>query len=189
MTIDMNPNIIGYFPNHIKRMEEFEGIAKTYDKMLKLVWDAESATNDNRHFDTMDTDTCSYWEKLMSLTPTSEDTLDDRRRAVKAGWMSNAPYTDKKLKAILATMLTQEGYELVIDKTGKKVSVGVKLAYILKYDYIADLIRRLIPADMISDVYIAFNRWQRFKTVTWGSLTTETWSGMRNDRKWQEVST
>ncbi len=103
--------------------------------------------------------------------------------------MSNAPYTAKKLKEILTTMLTQEGYELVIDKTGKQVSVGVKLAYILKYDYIADLIRRLIPADMISNVYIAFNRWQRFKNVTWGSLSTETWGGMRSDRKWQEEST
>lgn len=125
----------------------------------------------------------------MSLTPTSEDTIDDRRRAVKAGWRSNAPYTAKKLKEILTTMLTQEGYELVIDKTGKKVSVGVKLAYTLKYDYIADLIRRLIPADMISDVYIKFNRWQRFKTVTWGSLKTETWDSILNDKKWQEAST
>ena len=189
MTIDIDPNIIGYFPGHIQNMEEFEKIAKVYDKMLKVVWVASAASDSNRHFDTMDADTCSYWEKLMSLTPTSEDTLDDRRRAIKAGWMSNAPYTARKLKDILTTMLTQEGYELVIDKTGKKVSVGVKLAYILKYDYIADLIRRLIPADMISDVYIAFNRWQRFKTVTWGSLSTETWDGMRNDKKWQEAST
>ena len=186
MTIDMQPNVIGYFPRHIKRMEEFEDIASTYDKMLKAVWDAESSTDDNRHFDTMDAETCSYWEKLMGLTPTSEDTLADRRRAVKAGWMSNAPYTAGKLKDILTTMLTEEGYELVIDKTGKKVSAGIKLAYILKYDYIADLVRRLIPADMISDVYIAYNRWQRFETVTWGELETETWESLQSNRKWQE---
>lgn len=66
------------------------------------------------------------------------------------------------------------------------VHVGVKLASVRLTDNVREIVNNMVPANMVRDVYVVFNRWSRFKSATWGSLKTETWAGLHEDAKWQK---
>ena len=102
------PNVIHYFPTHIADIEEFIRIAKVYDAQLKQVWVELDRMEDNRHFDSMEASECTYWEKIMQINLTGEETLEDRRKNIKGRWVSSRPYTSRKFKEDQAAMERDE---------------------------------------------------------------------------------
>lgn len=160
------PNVIHYFPMHIADIEEFKRIAKVYDAQLKQVWVELDRMEDNRHFDSMEASECTYWEKIMQINLTGEETLEDRRRNIKGRWVSSRPYTSRKFKEVLDAMVGEEYYKLEINPKEKYLKVSLMLEAISKDGYIYDLMRAMAPADMVVQVMIIFNRHRSFKPYT-----------------------
>ena len=119
------PNVIHYFPPHIANIEEFKRIAKVYDAQLKQIWIALDQMEDNRHFDSMEASECTYWEKIMQIKLTGEETLEDRRRNLKGRWVSSRPYTAKKFKEVLDAMVGEQYYKLEINPKEKMKNLTV----------------------------------------------------------------
>ena len=191
MSIEINllPETEHYFPPHIKNIDEYKRISDVYDKKLRLVWEAIDKITLNQHFDLMDESECSRWEKILGIRIDGDETIEDRRRAIKGNWASSIPYTEKRFRDVLNAMLGDDNYTLTINAEKKTLKVDIKLAAILKYEYIADLMRKMAPADMVVSVRIMYNRWSRFAGMTWGDLVNETWESLYSDEKWQEGST
>ena len=99
---------IKYYPPHIRNIEEFKRIAEVYDQKLQLVWEHLDKMRSNRRFDQMDEAECEYWEKILRIKLTGEETLDDRRRNVKGIWASGLPYTERKFAEVLDAMVGPE---------------------------------------------------------------------------------
>ena len=137
------PNVIHYFPTHIADIEEFKRIAKVYDAQLKQVWVELDRMEDNRHFDSMEASECTYWEKIMQINLTGEETLEDRRRNIKGRWVSSRPYTSRKFKEVLDAMVGEEYYKLEINPKEKYLKVSLMLEAISKDGYIYDLMRAM----------------------------------------------
>ena len=180
---------IHYFPPHIKSIEEFQRIAKAYDKELRLLWVALGAQVNNYYFDEMDEATCERWEKIIGIQNTGSETLFERRLAIKGKWTSGLPYTEPKFHEVLQSMVGDK-YSLRIDVPGKTLDVGIMLAEVLKVQNIRDLIRAMAPADMDVIVRIVFNRWRRFTPLTWKTTWNDgadTWGDVKENSKWQEA--
>lgn len=178
-----------WLPDHIYNIEEFQQICKAYNKELYLYWCALKEWRDDLHIDTMSEDECKYWEKLTGLKLTGSETLDDRRRAIKGRLTSSLPYDERRFHEVLTAICGEDLYELIIDKVNKKLSAGIKLAAIVDFKYITDLLREMTPADMIVRVYMAYNRWSRFKPITWAETWNQgadTWDDVKANAKWQE---
>ena len=178
-----------WWPDHIYGMKEFQQIRKAYNKELYLYWLELKKLLDDMHLDTMSEDECAYWEKLIGLKPAGNETLDDRRRAIKGRLTSSRPYDERRFNEVLTTICGEGLYELEIDKENKQLSVGVRLAAVADLGYIYNLMRDMAPADMVVTVYMAFNRWSRFQTETWASTWdsgADSWQTVKSDRKWQE---
>ena len=173
------PNVIHYFPPHIANIEEFKRIAKVYDAQLKQVWVALDQMEDNRHFDSMEASECAYWEKIMQIKLTGEETLEDRRRNIKGRWVSSRPYTSRKFKEVLDAMVGEEYYKLEIDVKNKHLKVSLMLEAITKENYIYDLMRAMAPADMVVSVEIIFNRYRAFRTYTYAEMSKYTYEQLR----------
>lgn len=142
------PDTIHYFPLHISSMEEFQRIAKAYDKLLTLVWNEAEKYQDNRHFDTMDQDECAYWERILKIRLTGYETLDDRRKNIKSYWASGLPYTKNKIWEFLDATTGNGNYEFKADTAKKNIQVVFTTDRALKDNYIFDKLRQMIPADM-----------------------------------------
>ena len=122
----------------------------------------------------MDEAECEYWEKILRIKLTGEETLDDRRRNIKGIWASGLPYTERKFAEVLDAMVGPEYYLMDINKKAKTLRVDLMLDAIMKSDYIYNLMRAMAPADMIVIVSIVFNRNRAFKKFTNAELKTST---------------
>lgn len=162
----VKPDVLHYFPRHIAKIEEFKRIAKIYDAQLVLIWDELDRMMENRHMDSMEDAECAYWENLMQIRLTGEETLEDRRRNIKGRWVSSLPYTQKKLREVLDAMVGAPYYKLEINPKEKYLKVSLMLEAISKDDYIYNLMRAMTPADMVVKVMIIYNRYRSFKPYT-----------------------
>lgn len=178
---------IHYFPQHIKNIEEFERIAAAYDKELRLIWAALGAQQENQYFDTMDEHTCARWESLIGIKLVGDETLAERRIAIKGRWTSSLPYTEPKFHEVLKAMVG-DYYTLNISVQQKVLKVGIFLAQMLKVDSVYDIMRAMAPADMDVLVKIIYNKWSRFQHETWNTTWNsgaDTWDDVKQNAKWQ----
>lgn len=176
-----------YWPEHIENMKEFKEISKAADIEIKRLWRALKSVLDNRYLTSMDAEECSELETMLGIVPLPDDTLEDRVRRVKGYFVSNLPYTQNKLIEVLNVLCGgAENYVLLVEPGRYTVHVGVKLASVRLTDNVREIVNNMVPANMVRDVYVVFNRWSRFKSATWGSLKTETWAGLHEDAKWQK---
>lgn len=162
----VKPDVLHYFPRHIAKIEEFKRIAKIYDAQLVLIWDELDRMMENRNMDSMEDAECAYWENLMQIRLTGEETLEDRRRNIKGRWVSSLPYTQKKFREVLDAMVGAPYYKLEINPKEKYLKVSLMLEAISKDDYIYNLMRAMTPADMVVKVMIIYNRYRSFKPYT-----------------------
>lgn len=162
----VKPDVLHYFPRHIAKIEEFKRIAKIYDAQLVMIWDELDWMMENRHMDSMEDAECAYWENLMQIRLTGEETLEDRRRNIKGRWVSSLPYTQKKFREVLDAMVGAPYYKLEINPKEKYLKVSLMLEAISKDDYIYNLMRAMTPADMVVKVMIIYNRYRSFKPYT-----------------------
>ena len=176
-----------YWPEYIGNMKEFKEISKAADIEIKRLWGALKSVLDNRYLTSMDAEECSELETMLGIVPLPDDTLEDRVRRVKGYFVSNLPYTQNKLIEVLNVLCGgAENYVLLVEPGRYTVHVGVKLASVRLTDNVREIVNNMVPANMVRDVYVVFNRWSRFKSATWGSLKTETWAGRHEDAKWQK---
>ena len=188
----MEIKTIRYLPKHIANLEEYKQITHSYDEMLKLLWDALDLQLKNLDMTQMDEATCDRWAKLLGVAFYPGDSIEDKRRIIRGQMASGLPYTERKIKEVITSMLGSEDlYVWELDRTAKTLSIGIRLASVQNIDSIRKIVRGMAPADVDIDVYICFNRWSRFQTETWETTWNEgadTWSDVRENAKWQEVS-
>ena len=185
----MEVKTIQYLPGHISSIEEYRQICEAYDAELKNIWDALGLQLKNLDMEQMDSDTCDRWASLLGITFLPDGTLADKRRIIRGKMASGLPYTEPKIKEVIASMVGEDFYVWDLDRQGKKLRVGILLAEVLNVGAVQEIVRAMAPADVIVDVYIYYNRWLRFKTETWNTLWNngaDTWNDVKANAKWQE---
>lgn len=176
-----------YWPEHIQSIKEFQEIDKAVDIEIEKLWDALKTVLNNRYLSLMDQSECLELENMLNIQALPSDTLEDRVRRIKGYFVSNLPYTQNKLIEVLNVLCGgEDNYILLVEPKNYTIHIGLKLAVVRLVDNVREIVSNMVPANMIWDVYVVFNRWQRFKTVTWGTLKAKTWTEMRNDEAWQK---
>lgn len=170
------PDITLYFPEHIKSIREFEDLGGAINEELWLLWDGARRLLDNRYTVSMDASECDYMERILGIKSFPEDSLEDRRRRIRGYTMSSLPYTEKKLREILTVLCgSAESYTLLVDAAHQTVHVGVRLSSRRLTDNVKELVRQVVPANMATDVYLVFNRWDKIKAKKWRDVMGQTW--------------
>lgn len=175
-----------YWPEHIREIKEFKEISKAADIEIKRLLEALKSVLNNRYLTSMNAGECTELENMLGIASLPDDTLEDRVRRIKGYFVSNLPYTQSKLIEVLNVLCGgPENYVLLVEPGQYAIHVGVKLASVRLTDNVREIVNNMVPANMVRDVYVVFNRWRRFKSVTWGELKNETWKGLHEDTKWQ----
>lgn len=178
----MTVNTELFFPEHIADMREFKELAGSYDKSLQPLWKVFDSIYKNRFFDTLDEEGCARHEKFLGISANPIDELDDRRRRIKGYYTSNLPYTEKKMNEVLTAMCGEDGYDLVIDKRLKTITVNIKLNSISLVNNVEELMKRMRPCDMVLAVEIIYNIHARFRTMTHEAMGGYTHEQLRSSK-------
>lgn len=181
--------LINYWPEHIAELRELIAQDAAGDEELRLLWIAAGGTMNSMYISTMTADDCAAVEEMLGITPNVADTLDDRRRRIKGYYASSLPYTQNKLVEVLNVLCgSSNGYTLMVSPSTYTISVGVKLANVRLYDNVAEIVGRMVPANIIRNVFVVFNRHRQLHRYTHGELAAYTHEQLRSDPALQEDS-
>lgn len=183
---DISTSIKYYLPDIIHQIREYQEIEKKYDHNIVTAISQLNRIEQNRFLDGLDEYGCERNEQILGIIPDPSDTLEDRRRRIRGYYTSNKPYTIKKLREVLRAMCGENGYILTVDTENYIVKVAIKLESRRLVDNADELVRRMVPANLIVDVYLLYNQNISFKKYTHGELKKYTHYQLRNNLEFQE---
>lgn len=183
---DISTSIKYYLPDIIHQIREYQEIEKKYDHNIVTAISQLNRIEQNRFLDGLDEYGCERNEQILGIIPDPSDTLEDRRRRIRGYYTSNKPYTIKKLREVLGAMCRENGYILTVDTENYIVKVAIKLESRRLVDNADELVRRMVPANLIVDVYLLYNQNISFKKYTHGELKKYTHYQLRNNLEFQE---
>ena len=169
-----------YWPPLLRSLREFEEIAKAEEPELVTLLDSVDRTLANMFIQTADEYGISRFEKMLSLYPSAEDSLDTRRFRVQTKWNDQLPYSERELNNRLVALCGEDGYTLKISYDEYTVDVSVALTNKEALPLVQELLANIVPCNMVVTASLRYNTYAWLEEYTHGALSQHTHSGIRD---------
>lgn len=124
----------------------------------------------NHYVETADEAGLARWEKLYDIQPRNDSNLDDRRMEILTKMQTRRPYTKRMLYSLLKVLLGENNFALNIDTAHYLVTVTLELRRKNQVNAVAELLRRIIPANMDYLIQIRYNQYYMLTKFTFDEL-------------------
>lgn len=175
----MARQLIDYLPYVIRDYDVFKGITAGQQPEFEAVWQSVYELLSNQFVSSSDDYGLSRWEKILDISPKGTDTPDDRRFRIIVRLNSELPYTMRQLEKLLANLCGEGNYSVELED----YTLRVKIALVAKSNYndVVSLLERIAPQNLILEVSIKYNRYNRFEGYTHADLTAFTHNSLREE--------
>lgn len=142
-------DLISYLPPYLKGFKEIIAALTAENSEFLLVWNAADKVLYNHFIYTADTNGIARYEKLLGIYPTTDDTLENRRRRVAIQWAKLLPYTMKMLLQKL-NILCGEGAYIISNNfsTGYTLNIITYLENYGQTENLGNLLQEMIPCNI-----------------------------------------
>ncbi len=110
------------------------------------------------------------YEKIFGVAPQDTDTLDERRFRVLSKINAQLPFSVRRLKQQLATLCGERGYELLLIPEQYTLEVKVELTAKRNLNAVEDLLRDIVPANLIQKCTLLYNQHQIIAKLTYAQM-------------------
>ncbi len=138
-------DLVSYLPPFIAEYKETNVTLTAENPEFVLVWEAAEKVLKNEFIETADEYGISKFEKLLSIIPAKEDTIQIRRARVQAGWFIRLPYTWRMLLQKL-TQICETVTIILKDSYLIYLKIEVELQW--QIDSLVDVVSRMLPCNM-----------------------------------------
>lgn len=176
-----NIDIKDYWPLVIKRILEFEKIADAENPEINNLWAAHKNVLDNQFIKTLTEEGCKRWENILSILPMGTDTLDDRRFRILTRINAELPFSFRQLENMLYT-LCGDDYTCELINSDYKLVVRLALNIRKQYNEVDNLLKKVVPANLIVDLSLLWNQYLILEPFTYGDLEEYTHQQLREDK-------
>ena len=114
-----------YYPDYVLTIKDIRELLDVNSMELRRVYLKALQINDNFALETCDEKTLEQYEDLVSIYPTPGETIENRKRDVYMVLNLHLPYSLPVLRENLNTLLTKDGYELIVNYNAQTISVIV----------------------------------------------------------------
>lgn len=174
-------NLINRLPPFLQNKEEYIQAFKAKDVQFILLWEKINECFKNLYLYELTEYGIKRWEKIMKITPKASDTLDDRRFRIINRYLTNVPYTYRKLEQILNTICGKDGYKLELDHLNYILKVKLELSAKKQLEEVEGMLRRIIPANLVLEVSILYNQHSTISRFTHEQLKVMTHKTIREE--------
>lgn len=150
--------IIEFLPSFVSAYEEISQIMNTEQIEFDNLWTGFERTLDNGFIQSADIHGVEKFEKMLGITPLPIYSLDERKFNILSKFNEELPYTYRKMCEILGALCGKDGYKIEADYSNYKITIKVELTAKNKVGIVADTVRRIIPANLISEVILLYNQ-------------------------------
>lgn len=177
-----NRNLIEYLPEFLREVKENKAILTMAEQPeMVTVWKAI----DNALKDQFVEDATEYgvarWEYILKITPKATDTLESRKFSILTRINEQIPFTLTSLNEQLKSLCGEDNYEVRLDSQNYKLSVAVALEAANNLQDIEALLNRTVPANLIIELGIKYNRHEKYTTTKHEALSSFTHYQLRNE--------
>ena len=151
----MDRKLLDYLPPVLREVMEMQAINEANEPEIAAAWDALALVLANQFLETADARGVAVWEKELKIFPKDTDTLEDRKRTIKAKWGLELPYTMVWLRNWLTSVCgpllheeTLDNYTLGIHIYNEGVS-GVDTDIRSLTDRILKILQPVCPANIL----------------------------------------
>lgn len=174
-------DLLSYQSNIIQQIREFKVLSEVEKAQHECVWQAvEDAIND-QFANTLSTNGCERWESIMAIQAKDTEDLEFRRFRILSRLNERLPYTYRMLELQLRTLCGDSGYTMVLRNDEYTLIVKIALASRNKYSDVESTLRKYVPANIVLDVSLMYNTWNKVKTMTWDRVSMLTWEQLREE--------
>lgn len=178
----MERKIIDYLPDVVRGYDEFAGIAAGQQAEFEKAWDKADSLLADQFILTARESGISRWEKILGIAPKGTDTPDDRRFRVLTRLNEELPYTLPKLREMLKNLC---GGNFTAELTDYTLSVKLGLAAKSNYSDVVTLLERILPANILAEVSLLYNRYNMLTQYTHEQLHAYTHDELRTEETFQ----
>lgn len=175
--------LIEYLPPFLQEYREYrrlftalqEEISEGEQSVLRRI----EAALDDTFISTATAEGIRRWEQTLSIVPSLESTLDDRREVVRMKLVGERPYTMIKLREMLDKLLGIDRYTL--EFVGPyELKLQIELTSKFQRAAATDLIERIIPANILCNITLRYRQYNYFnQKYTHNQMSTHTHSGLK----------
>lgn len=177
----MDRELKKYLPPVFAKFREFSAIMEAEQPQIETIYESAGEMLEQQFIDTAGDYGLSRWETSLGILPKASESLDDRRFRMLALTGSQLPYTHRKLETRLEQLCGAGRYSVDIDCTGHTVTVQVSLESRNSYGLVEELLKKMVPANMIIMLSLKYNRYALFTAMTHSEMAAFTHTRLRNE--------
>lgn len=137
-----------YLPDFMQIYKEIKAIHMSEEEVLKTLWNELTRAFRNNFINYADKDGIELFEKMMSIKPNINDSLEVRRDNILLKWNSQPPYTWIFLKNFLNSILGEGTHEPQRNLDIQELRIISHITTIGTICNVYNTLRYLIPANM-----------------------------------------
>lgn len=179
----MDRQLINYLPPVFREVREFQAITGIEQPDIENAWDNAGRVLDEQFLDSATEVGISRWEKILRVSHNAEESLEDRKFRIYALINANTPYTERVLREKLSELCEGGDYDLTIDHDNYALYISIALSRRSQYDSMLGLIERMVPANMIINPTLKYNRHIDVAAYTHAQLKAYTQNQLREDER------
>lgn len=180
-------DIIRLWPDYLHSYREMQEINETLAFAFKNYLSRTQRMYENHYVMTAHEDGIARFEAELGIIPRDDASLEDRRFEVLTKFRNRPPYTKRALKMLLDSLLGVGMYTLTIETSKYDVTVSVELTRKNQVNAVADLLRRIVPANMFCNVKVKYNQYYMLSKFTYAELKQFTYSDLRDNPRIKEI--
>lgn len=172
--------LIDYLPQYMQQYVEMQKIMDAEQTELDSAWDGLNSVWNNQYLFEADSAGISRWESMLGIVPKLTDTLDERKFRIFTLMNQELPYTYTKLIETLTTLCGTD-WSIVFDADNYSIEIKLGLANRSNMSAAEDVLKKMVPANMVVTVSILYNRHSALHAFTNGYLSNYTHDELRNE--------
>ncbi len=158
-----------YLPFVVKQEEAFQKLAQVEGTVLEEERLAKEALEQDQWIQTATKQGLAKRAKFMGLPVDENEDLEQTRRRILFQWNKHRPFTFATLIEWLNGLCGNENYTAKMFYGEYRLSILLKLRRKNLQKEIADTLRKMIPANLLIEVLLNYNKYGQFKTKTYGA--------------------
>ncbi len=180
----MRKNLFDYLPPVLQNVLEFRWLMTAEQERMDHFQTRVDAVFDNQFIDTAREEGIERYEAILGLYPKTTDTLQERRIRIKTRMIETLPFTIRRLEALLESLCGSErgrDWECELFHNEYYIRVGVGLRAKNSEEDVMQMLRRILPANLLTDLYIIYNRHKYLRPYTHRQLEPYTHRILREE--------
>ena len=176
--------MIQFLPHFLRDIKEYKALYTAYEAyMLDIGYEIQRMRL-RTFYNDLDEAGCEMWEKVMGITPKAGSTIAERIAVIKATAKNEPPYTDETLESRLTILCGgADNYEITRDYPNYAISIKLALSHKHYLKVVKDLVKRIIPCNLIYDIGILYNQHEKIAQYTHNQLSNYTHAEIRESEE------